>query len=84
MAYRYNLKYTGIYVIESKYNEDIKNGDRIISVDGVEITSIEDIDAITSKKSVGDELEIVVARDKEQFTYTLILGEYVPDDIIFE
>ena len=84
VAYRYNLKYTGIYVIESKYNEDIKNGDRIISVDGIEITSIEDIDAITSKKSVGDELEIVVARDKEQFTYTLILGEYVPDDIIFE
>lgn len=52
----------------------IKAYDRIVSVDGTEISSYSDLSAILNKKSVGDTVEVVIERDGSQKTVTVTLG----------
>jgi|GEM_PF-322102 len=50
-------------------------GDRIISVDGVEITESGDIIDIRDEHAVGDQLKVVVDRDGQEITLTLTVGD---------
>jgi len=61
----------------------LKSGDLIRTINGEEVTSFEDVEAIKLKSSVGDEWEIVVYSytDKEERTVTMLLEEDVPDFI---
>ena len=52
----------------------IKAYDRIVSVDGTEISSYSDLSAILNKKRVGDTVEVVIERDGSQKTVTVTLG----------
>lgn len=78
-AMRYfNSFYTGVYV----YNEGhdvMKYGDLILSADGVEITSSEDLLEMVAGKSVGDTMELVIYRDRTKQTVTITVAEQKPD-----
>ncbi len=76
---KYGIKNTGVYVISSAINNDLKNRDRLISVDGVTVETIEQFDAIIDQRKIGDTLTIVYERDSENSETQLTLGEYKPD-----
>ena len=84
MARMYNVSETGTYVYSVEDDSaaaeaGLKSGDRIISVDGQEITSNEDVRNLVSSSKVGDELNFVIQRGLSEETLTVTVGEYVPD-----
>ncbi len=77
--YYYNVNRTGVYVVSSEYNTDLKNKDCIISVNGTDISTTDELNGIVEKLKVGDTVTVVALRDGKEFTTTLTLREYVPD-----
>ena len=77
----YGIHCSGVYVISSEYCAELRNADRIISVDGVEVDSESELNTLLSKYQVGDTVTIKASRDSEEFTVTLTLREYVPSYI---
>lgn len=77
--YYYNVNRTGVYVVSSEYNSDLKNKDCIVSVNGTEISTTDQLNEIVEKLKVGDTVTVVALRDGKEFTTTLTLQEYVPD-----
>ena len=78
----YGIKTTGVYVVSSSLNTDLKNKDRLVSIDGTAIETIEQFDAIIDERAVGDTLAIVYERDSANHETQLTLGEYKPDAAI--
>ena len=86
LAWMYGLSETGVYVysVERGSNAEeagFKSGDRIVSVDGKEVTSTDEIEKIIEKKSVGDEVVFSVKRNHASGEIKLILEEYIPDTL---
>lgn len=54
---------------------DIRPGDMIISIDGVEITRSDDIIDVRDLHVPGDEVEVVVERNGRQYELTLVIGD---------
>lgn len=79
--YRFGITTAGVYVVNSKICTELQNKDRIVSVNGVTITTQDQFDSEIQKYKVGDVLTIVASRDGKNFTVTLTLQEYVPDNI---
>ena len=86
-AYRYfKSKSTGVYVYETTdgYNDGVlKYGDRVIAVDGKEITSYDDIKSIVKAASVGDKLKFSVYREGKLTEVDVKCFEYVPESVDF-
>lgn len=83
-AYRYfKSQATGVYVVEVEdgYNDDVlKYGDRIIAVNGDEITKFSQIKDILKSCEVGDELKFSIQRSGKLLDVTVICYEYVPEE----
>ena len=82
--YYYGTTESGCYVnsVDSGSNAEragFEKGDRIISIDGEEISESADIKDIISGKSVGDQVEFKVQRGNRTGTLTLTLEEKIPD-----
>ena len=77
-AASYHVNAYGVYVYESKYTDDIKSGDRITSMNGCEVSTSADIKTALKDCSVGDTVEVTVARGGKLITVKLTLHEYVP------
>ena len=76
----YNGAVAGVYVAEIPEGgpgeaAGLMVGDMIISMDGVEIASSDDIIGVRDSHEVGDEIEIVVLRDGEELTLILTIGD---------
>lgn len=74
----------GIYVsyVEPGYNDNVlKVGDRVIAINGKEISSVSDIKNIVSASSVGDVLEFQVYRNGYSLNLEVVCYEKVPEDI---
>ena len=70
----------GVYVMEVVKGSPaeaggLKAGDRIVSVDGTEIGTKDDLSSLMQSHSVGDTLSITVARDGQMQTVNVTLGE---------
>ena len=78
---RYGISKVGAYVIESEYATDLKNCDRIVSVNGIAVSTTTEIKEIFSTCKVGDVVTIVAERGASMITCELTLQEYVPDRI---
>jgi serine protease Do len=70
----------GVYIAEvveggPAAKAGIEEGDRIISMGGVEIVATGDIIKVRDAYEVGDAIEIVVERDGRQITLTLVIGD---------
>lgn len=89
--YYYNMK-PGLYVssLSEGYNDDVLQvGDRVIAVNGEEVTTQADVKAIVTESSVGDKLEFQLYRDGKLIEVEVTCFEKVPDgmtgaDIRFE
>ena len=53
----------------------LQAGDRIVSVDGTEIASKDDLGTLMQKHAAGDTLSITIARDGQMQTVNVTLGE---------
>ena len=90
-SYFYNVK-PGLYVssLTEGYNDSVLQvGDRVIAVNGEEVTSVADVKAIVSESSVGDKLKFQLYRDSKLIEVEVTCFEKVPDgkqgtDIQFE
>lgn len=85
VAWMYGLSDLGCYVysVDEGSNAEeagFKSGDLILSVDGVEVDTSDDVEAQLDKKAVGDAVEFKVKRGRKTGTLTLILEEYVPEN----
>lgn len=75
----------GIYVVDvvSGSGADkagLQPGDRIVSIDGSEIASRDDVTAIIDQHTAGDTISITVARDGQMVTVSATLGEQTPNN----
>ena len=70
----------GVYVVEvvkggPAEKAGLQAGDRIVSVDGTEIASRDDLGTLMQKHAAGDTLSITIARDGQMQTVNVTLGE---------
>ena len=70
----------GVYVVEvvkggPAEKAGLQAGDRIVSVDGTEIASKDDLGTLMQKHAAGDTLSITSARDGQMQTVNVTLGE---------
>lgn len=73
-AMSYRINQLGLYISRS-VSSDFQSGDRITAVDGQEINSLAEWNKQMNKYSVGDTVEITVARNGRNTTYLLALTE---------
>ena len=86
MAWMYRVNELGTYIYSitggsSAAEAGLQPGDRIVSVNGTEITCYDDLKTLLEDVSVGDELAFVVSRSGQQLEIPVIAGEYVPEQI---
>ena len=77
--YQFGITETGLYVASSKYNDELTNKDRIVSVNGISVSTKEEFEAVVKKMSIGEVVNIQYVRDGETKETTITLREYVPD-----
>ena len=70
----------GVYVVEvvkggPAEKAGLQAGDRIVSVDGTEIASKDDLGTLMQKHAAGDTLSIAIAREGQMQTVNVTLGE---------
>lgn len=87
-AYRYfRSQATGVYVMKvaEGYNDTVLSvGDRVIAVDGSEITSASDVEDIITEHEVGDVLTFTIYRGGQMMEVQVTCYEYTPDtDVTF-
>lgn len=74
----FNSTELGVYVVEltTGYNESLlQYGDRVVSIDGNEITSSDDIASAVKSHAVGDTIEFTIVRDSDEMTVDLTVYE---------
>ncbi len=76
----FNSRYTGVYVYDDSHDV-VKKGDLILTADGVEISTSEDLNAVIQGKAVGDTVELEVYRSKQRITLTITVAEDIPDTL---
>lgn len=77
-AWYYGVNSLGVYVYESKYSEEIKSGDRLVSINGTEVSTSADVKSVLSEYKVGDVVTVRISRNGRQSDVQLTLQEYVP------
>ena len=77
-----NMK-KGVYIasLAEGYNEKVlKAGDRIVAINGEEMTSVSDVKSMVEQSSVGDKLDFRVSRDGKLIAVEVTVFER-PDDL---
>ena len=77
----YRLDSLGVYVRSVEDGSDakkagVKAGDRIISVDGNNVSSAEEIKKAVSSKSPGDKIILGISRNGREYNISVLLSEY--------
>lgn len=71
--------YVRIYSLENGYNNKVfRTGDKILAVNGTEISSASEVNAIVRKSEIGSKLEFTAIRDRKQITVEAEVFEYIP------
>ncbi|RCW70817.1 SepM family pheromone-processing serine protease [Saliterribacillus persicus] len=77
-----DITYEGIYVVRTiegmPAHEVLKTGDKIVSVDELEVKETEELISYVEEKEVGEPIEVTIVRDEETITETIALGTF-PD-----
>lgn len=77
--YYFNAGSTGVYVLESAYSDEIEYGDRIVSVEGIEVSTAAEVTALLSQMQVGDTITLILQRGGRDYEVSFVLQEYVPE-----
>ena len=80
---RYGVSELGLYISSVDAGSDAEKAglqvaDRIVSVNGSEISSYDEMKRIISKCSAGDTIKMVISRGGSQLTVNVTFSEYVP------
>lgn len=78
-AMRYGLDSLGVYVVESEFTDSIKNGDRIVAVNGTKVSSEAEVKSILGEFKIGDRVTFSISRKGTQYDVDVTLREDVPD-----
>ena len=81
--HRYGITSKGVIVTDSEYTDELEFGDRIISVNGVDIQVSDDIERAVSGCAAGDVVSITVERGGKRITVDLTLHKEAPDYVDF-
>ncbi len=81
---RYGISSVGVIVTDSEYTDELEFGDKIISVNGVDISVSDDIARAVSDCVAGDKISFTVERGNEIITVEIILRERAADYVEFE
>ncbi len=76
--FTYGVNSPGVYVYESPYNDQIKSGDRIQSVNGVAVTRAAEVKTAYRECQVGDVIKVSVVRGNKVIEVDVTLRELVP------
>lgn len=79
-AMYYRVSALGVYIATSEYTDELKAGDRIVAIDGEEVTYGADVKAALRGHAVGDEITVTVVRDGKYVDVKVTLREYVPTE----
>ena len=84
MAMMYGVSNTGCYIssVETDSNAakaGFSSGDRIISINGKEVSTVEDVNKIVSELKVGDTATFKLERRNQTGELSLVLEEDIPD-----
>lgn len=79
-AFYYRVNSLGVYILTSEYNDGLKPYDRIVAIDGSEVTYSSDIKHALKGHEVGDKVEVKVVRDGRYVDVEVTLYEYVPTE----
>lgn len=84
-AMNYGLSGTGVYVAQVTEGSaaeklGIQAGDRLVSLDGKEITSPADLEEVIDSHSVGDTVEITIERGGRTASTEITFEEYIPSN----
>ena len=80
-AWYYGVNSLGVYVYESKYSDQIKSGDRLVSVNSTEVSTSAEVNSVLGEYKVGDVVDIRISRGGKQIDVALTLQEYVPASV---
>ena len=80
-AMYYRVNSLGVYIATSEYTDELKAGDRIVAIDGDEVTYGADVKAALKGHSVGDEISVTVVRGGKYVDVKVTLREYVPGGV---
>lgn len=86
MAWMYRVSEQGIYIYSiteggSADQAGLLPGDRILSINGQSVSSIEEIKTLLKEVSVGDTLSMEISRANQTQTISVTAGEYIPQGI---
>jgi len=80
-AMMYRLDSLGVYVksVEEKSDAEksgIKAGDKIVSINNVDVTSAADVKKVLSSKNPGDKITLGILRNGREYNVNIVLSEY--------
>ncbi len=78
--FRYGISEAGLYVVSSKHNTDLKNKDRIVSVNGKSVNTEADLELALEGCAVGDTVAVEYVRNSKKYSTSITLLEYIPDN----
>lgn len=86
MAWMYRVNELGVYIYSlteggSAAEAGFQPGDRIVAVEGQEVSTAEEVKAVLQGVSVGDIISIEIIRAEQPMTISLTVGEYIPEGI---
>lgn len=83
-ALRYNITEVGLYVVSSKHCDELKNRDRLLTVNGVSVTTEAEYNAVIAELKVGDTLTVTYRHGTSgaEQTASFVIPQYVPDGLL--
>ena len=78
-AFIYRVNELGVYIAGTTRDNGFEIGDRLVTVDGVEIERSGDIQAVLNNHTVGDTIDIVVNRNGRRVEIPVTLSEQIPE-----
>ena len=74
-AMMYRVFNTGVYVVKAEQENGLESGDRIVSINGIKMTSSSDVKSMIESFSVGQVAEFVIQRGQQTLTIKITLEQ---------
>ena len=81
---RYGISTIGVVILDSANTDELKLGDKIISIDGIKIETSDYITLLLKSRNVGDTVTVRISRNGTESDIPLKLTEQVPDSVKFD
>ena len=80
---KYGIETTGVIIIESNNTDELEFGDRVTAVNGIAISTADEMNNVIYACKPGDVISVSVERDDSILTFEITLNERTPDLVDF-